>query len=226
MTVAQPVAPAAPTAGQVLRRGREVGLGAIGLARHAAVGVLTKVPGPRPASLPSNAELVPGAVVGAVIVTERVAAVVVDEVLSTAGAATRFVTRPSIVRWALRPAEDLLWRFHEIANRERERNEAAAAALLPSVIQQVTENVVTQIDFVSVIEQIPVDEIVAHLDIEAIVARIDLGGVIRESTAGLSAEVVEGVREQGMSLDSVAARVVDRVLRRRNPRQLELDARP
>ena len=69
------------------------------------------------------------------------------------------------------------------------------------IVQQVTENVIAQIDFVRVVEQIPIDDIVGTIDIEAIVQRIDLGGVIRESTMGLTTEAVDAVRAQGMTLD-------------------------
>ena len=70
--------------------------------------------------------------------------------------------------------------------REQLRNQAQASALIPVIVQQVTENVIAQLDFVRIVEQIPVDDIAAAIDVEAIVQRIDLGGVIRESTASLT----------------------------------------
>ena len=91
-----------------------------------------------------------------------------------------------------------LWRFNEIARREQTRNQAQASALIPVIVQQVTENVIAQIDFVRVVQQIPVDEIAGAIDIEAIVQRIDLGGVIRESTMSLTMETVDAVRTQGI----------------------------
>jgi len=153
-----------------------------------------------------------------------VAAIVVDEVISRGAGVARVVTRPRLVRWSLRPVEDTLWRFNEIARREQDRNQAEAAAFLPVLIQRVTENVIAQIDFVRVVQQVPVDEIVASLDIEAIVARVDLVGVIRESTASVASEATDAVREQGMSLDLLTARIVDRLLMRKQARQLDLGA--
>jgi hypothetical protein len=150
--------------------------------------------------------------------------VVVDEMLTRGIGVVRVVTRPRLVRWSLQPVEDVLWRFNEIARREQDRNRAEAAALIPLVIQQVTENVVAQIDFVRVVEQVPVDDIVAHLDIEAIIARIDLVGVIRESTASVTSEATDAMREQGMALDQLTARVVDRLLFRKRPRRLDVEA--
>ena len=63
------------------------------------------------------------------------------------------------------------------------------------------------------------------MDLEAIVRRIDLAGVIRESTASITGEAVDGMREQGMMLDTFAERLVDRLLFRKRPRTLELRTR-
>ena len=113
---------------------------------------------------------------------------------------------------AMRPLEDRLWNWNEVARREQARNRAEAAAVMPVLVQQVTENVIAQLDFVRIVRQIPVEDIVAQVDVEAIVARIDLGGVIRESTATVGAEAVDALRDQGMALDAFSARVVDRLL--------------
>jgi hypothetical protein len=109
-----------------------------------------------------------------------------------------------------------------VARREQTRNQAQAAALIPVIVQQVTENVIAQIDFVRVVEQIPVDDIAGAIDVEAIVQRIDLGGVIRESTMGLTMETVDAVRSQSIALDHFTGRVVDRLLFRKRPRDVEI----
>jgi hypothetical protein len=230
VTVAQPVPRAvdagAPSAGEVLRRSTELGFGALGLAGRAAGTLLTRVPTARRGTSSDDPEpsaaLLPGAVAGMAIVTERVVQIVVDEMLTRGAGVARTVTRPRVVRWSLRPFEDMLWHFNEIARREQDRNRAEAAAVIPLVIQQVTENVVAQIDFVRIVEQVPIDDIVANLDMEAIVARMDLVGLLRESTASVASEAIEGLRGQGMALDTFTARVVDRMLFRKRPRQLEV----
>ena len=48
--------------------------------------------------------------------------------------------------------------------------------------------------------------------------------MIRESTASITTEAVDALREQGMALDTFAARVVDRVLFRKRPRTLDVGA--
>ena len=228
MTIAQPpeaVGPAPPTTAEVLRRGTEVGFGALGLAGRAAGTLFARVPTARRDQQPPGAQpppaLLPGAIAGMAISAERVGRIVVEEAVSRSADVARAVTRPRLVRWSLRPAEDVLWRFNEIARRQQERNRAEAAAVIPLLVQQVTENVVAQIDFVRVVQQVPVDEIVANLDVEAIVARVDLVGVIRESTASVTSEATDALREQGMALDDLAARIVDRVLLRKKARRLD-----
>ena len=102
------------------------------------------------------------------------------------------------------------------------RNQAQASALIPVIVQQVTENVIVQLDFVRIVEQIPVDDIAGAIDVEAIVQRIDLGGVIRESTMGLTMETIAAIRSEAIEIDGWAARVVDKVLRRKGPHDVAI----
>ena len=191
--------PRRPGVTDVLRRSARLGLGAIGLAGRAAGSFFARVPDPSAGAdaEPGPLSLVPGAVLGLAIEAERRAAKVVDAVADRTATVGRAVAQPAIVQRALRPVEDALWHWNEVARREQTRNQAQAAALIPVIVQQVTENVIAQIDFVRVVEQIPIDDIAGAIDVEAIVQRIDLGGVIRESTMGLTTEAVDAVRVAG-----------------------------
>jgi hypothetical protein len=225
---ATPVPAPPPGVTDVLRRGARLGLGAIGLAGRAAGGVFARVPdpaGPAGDHEPGLVALVPGAVVGLALEAERRASAVVDVVASHSADVARRATRPAIVQRALRPLEDRMWRLNEVARREQSRNQAQAAALIPVIVQQVTENVIAQLDFVRIVEQIPVDEIAASIDVESIVERVDLGGIIREATAGVTMETVDAIRSQGITIDDWTARVVDRILLRKQARDTELAAR-
>jgi hypothetical protein len=216
-----PVPAPPPGVTDVLRRGAHLGLGALGLAGRAAGTLFARVPEPGPAAPepePGIAALVPGALLGMAIEAEKRAATVVDTVAAHSGGVVRAATRPAIVQRALRPLEDRLWRMNEVARREQRRNQAQAAALIPVIVQQVTENVIAQLDFVRIVERIPVDDIAGAIDIDGIVERIDLGGIIRESTASLTMETVDAVRSQGVALDEWTSRVVDRILLRKQPR--------
>jgi hypothetical protein len=230
VTRAQPVPAAPPTVSDVVRHGASVGFGALGLARRAVGVALTRVqPTTRraspPVTPPGTLDLIPGAVAGVAIVAERHVRAAAVAVASGASGTVRAATRPAAVQRLLRPFEDWVWTMNEVARREQARNRAEAAALLPMLIQQVTENVIAQLDLARIAKQIPVEDIVDQIDIEAIVQRLELGSIIRQSTAGLTGDVVEALRDQGMALDSLSARIVDRMLFRRRPRQLEVRAR-
>jgi hypothetical protein len=215
-----------PGVTDVLRRGARLGLGAIGLAGRAAGTVFARVPDPRattPEPEPGIAALLPGAVVGLAIEAEKRAAAVVDTVAAHSSGVVKAAGNQPVVQRALRPLEDRLWRWNEVARREQQRNQAQAAALIPVIVQQVTENVIAQLDFVRIVEQIPVDDIAAAIDVEAIVQRIDLGGVIRESTASLTMEGIDAARTQSVTVDAWTARVVDRILLRKQPRDTGFD---
>ncbi len=218
---AMPVPAPPPGVTDVLRRSARLGLGALGLAGRAAGTVFERLPDDRPGAggpEPRIVALVPGAVVGLAIEAERRAAAVVDVVASRSATVASAAARPAIVQRALRPLEDRLWQLNEVARREQSRNQAQAAALIPVIVQQVTENVMAQLDFVRLIEQIPVDDIAGAVDVEGIVRRVDLGGIIREATAGVTMETVDAIRTQGITIDEWTARVVDRILMRKQPR--------
>jgi hypothetical protein len=223
---ALPVPAPPPGVTDVLRRSAQLGLGALGLAGRAAGSVFARVPDPAsagPDPEPGLAGLLPGAVLGMAIEAEKRASAVIDTVAAHSTGVVRAAGKPAIVQRALRPLEDRLWHLNEVARREQHRNQAQASALIPVIVQQVTENVIAQLDFVRIVEQIPIDDIAASIDVEAIVQRIDLGGVIRESTASLTMETVDAIRSQGISVDAWTSRVVDRVLLRKQPRETGFD---
>jgi hypothetical protein len=221
-----PVPAPPPGVTDVLRRSAQLGLGAIGLAGRAAGSVFARVPDPTSDGVepePGIAGLLPGAVLGMAIEAEKRASAVIDTVAAHSTGVVRAASKPAIVQRALRPLEDRLWHLNEVARREQNRNQAQASALIPVIVQQVTENVIAQLDFVRIVEQIPIDDIAASVDIEGIVQRIDLGGIIRESTASLTMETVDAVRSQGINVDEWTSRVVDRVLFRKQPRDTAID---
>ena len=186
--------------------------------------MLAQVPdsGGEPAAQPGALSLLPGAVVGLAIEVERRTAAVVVAVSERTAVLADQVPVPGVVQRALRPMEDAMWRLNEVARREQQANQQQAAALIPVIVNQVTENVLAQLDFVRIVQQVPLDDIVSAIDIEEIVARVDLGGVIRESTAGLTAEAVDALRSQGIALDDFASRLVDRVLFRGRERDVTI----
>ena len=92
-----------------------------------------------------------------------------------------------------------------------------------AVLNQVVVGVVDMIDMGGLIDHVPIDQIVARVDVPAIINEVDLGDIVRESTTGLVGETIDAVRVQVMGLDLFAARIVDKILRRKEPRPLLLD---
>ena len=114
VTRAQPVPAAPPSAGDVLRHGANVGFGALGLARRAMGTVFARIqPTERrsPLTPPSTLDLVPGALAGLALVTERRVRSVVVGVASGTASTARVVDatgrRPARAAAARRPALEL-----------------------------------------------------------------------------------------------------------------------
>ena len=67
------------------------------------------------------------------------------------------------------------------------------------------------------------DAIVARVDLpgltEQVIDEVDLGEIIRESSSTMATETVDALRAQGMRVDGLVSRVVDRILLRQGERQ-------
>jgi hypothetical protein len=92
--------------------------------------------------------------------------------------------------------------------------------------------IVQRIDLDAIVQRVNLDAIVARVDIDAILARIDLAGlteevidevdlgeIIRESSSTMASETVDALRVQGMRVDGLVSRIVDRILQREEQRQ-------
>jgi hypothetical protein len=164
---------------------------------------------------------------------ERRAAGAAEAVASMGSSAARGVARLPGVDDRVRRFESWLLRWDAHARVQQRRNRAEADAVIRRVLEVVTDFVLEHVDLAHVVEQIPMDEIVDridigavmdHLDLGAIVDKamkdIDIGGLIRESTEGVTAEAVDVVRSQTVKTDLFMSRIVDRVLFRKTQRDL------
>jgi hypothetical protein len=92
--------------------------------------------------------------------------------------------------------------------------------------------IVLRIDIDAIAERIDLDAIVARVDLDAVLGRVDLpalteqvidevdlGEIIRESSSTMASETVDALRVQGMRVDGLVSRIVDRVLLRQGQRQ-------
>jgi len=126
-------------------------------------------------------------------------------------------------------AGSLADRFGAAAGRGR-RPRAGAGAGVGGVVGRVVDNVVQvldvdgiirQVDVDDIVRRVDVDDIVGRVDIDDIISRVDVDGIVRrtevgtlivQSTGGIVTQVLDFVRSLGVSLDTVAERVVDRIL--------------
>jgi hypothetical protein len=94
------------------------------------------------------------------------------------------------------------------------------------------DQIVDRVDLDAIADRVDLDAIVARVDIDAILARVDLpalteqvidevdlGEIIRESSSTMASETVDALRVQGMHIDGLVSRLVDRVLLRDSQRQ-------
>jgi hypothetical protein len=123
-------------------------------------------------------------------------------------------------------------------------------ALLGDVVRQVLRHVdvneiaasvdvdglAARVDVGQLMERVDLDAIAQRIDVEAIIRRVDLGGiarevldqievedVIRESSGSLAVQTVDALRARGAEADRHLARIVDRLLQRRNDRDVRFD---
>ncbi|HKG40376.1 MAG TPA: hypothetical protein VKB25_15410 [Conexibacter sp.] len=77
------------------------------------------------------------------------------------------------------------------------------------------DTLIGRIDVDAIAARIDVNAIVQEVDIDAIVEETELGTIVARSTSGFASEALDAARAQTVSADTLVARLVDRVLRRR-----------
>jgi hypothetical protein len=81
-----------------------------------------------------------------------------------------------------------------------------------------------RIDLEAIVGRVDLDAVVARIDLprltEEVIDEVDLGEIIRESSSTMASETVDALRVQGMRVDGLVSRLVDRVLLRQGQRQL------
>ena len=104
---------------------------------------------------------------------------------------------------------------------------------LDAIIERIDiDAIAARIDLDAIAARLDLDAIVARVDIDAVLARVDLpelteqvieevdlGEIIRESSSTMASETVDALRVQGMRVDGLVSRVVDRILLREGARQ-------
>jgi hypothetical protein len=174
-------------------------------------------------------EVVPAPGPGVVDLVFRSARLGVDAAALMAGEVADFSLRvarrvlpPAVAERPLDAVDERLERQLAAARERGEHSVEETKEAAGAVLNQVVIGVVDMIDMEQLIDHVPVDKIVARVDVSSIINEVDLGDIVRESTTGLVGETIDAIRVQVMGLDLFIARVADRVLRRKHPRQYRL----
>ena len=133
------------------------------------------------------------------------------ELASASARLARNVLPPAV---AEKPLESVGEKVDQRVDAARQREEVSRDDALDAV-QAVMNQTIG-----AVLDMLDWDMLMQHVPLERVVANVDLGGVIRESTSGLAGETVDAVRVGMMGLDLWTARFIDKILRRKQPRDL------
>ena len=103
-------------------------------------------------------------------------------------------------------------------------NQIAARIDLDEIVDRIdVEALAARIDLDAIVARIDLDAIVARVDLpgitEQVIDEVDLGEIIRESSSTMASETVDALRVQGMHVDGLVSRIVDRILSREGQRQ-------
>ncbi len=148
------------------------------------------------------------------------ATVVAGEITSRSVRIAKIVVPASIAEGPLDAVERHLGRRQDEARKSEKENRENVAEVAESVLNRVVVGVVDLLDMEQLIDHVPINKVVARVDLPGVIDEIDLAGVIRESTTGLGAETLDASRAGLMAMDLWSARLVDKILRRKEPRNL------
>jgi hypothetical protein len=103
-------------------------------------------------------------------------------------------------------------------------NQIAARIDLDEIVERIdVDAIAARIDLDAIVARVDIDAILARVDLpgltEQVIDEVDLGEIIRESSSTMASETVDALRVQGMRLDGLVSRVIDRILLREGPRQ-------
>jgi hypothetical protein len=148
------------------------------------------------------------------------ATLVAGEITSRSVGIARVVVPASIAEGTLDAVERHLGRRQDNARKSEKENRDNVAEAAESVLNRVVVGVVDMLDLEQLIDHVPINKVVARVDLPGVIDEIDLAGVIRESTTGLGAETLDASRAGLMAIDLWSARLVDKILLRKGPRDL------
>jgi len=177
-----------------------------------------RTPQPQDAD-PKNSWRVLDLVTGAARVGVQISALVASEMTSRTVNLARLIL-PAVAEGPLEAIDRQVARRQEEARRNQQQRLDDMTGAAESVLNRVVVEIVDLLDMEQLIDHVPINRVVARVDLPAVVDEIDLSGIIREGTKGLGGETLDSARSGLMAMDQWSAGFVDRILRRREPRDL------
>jgi hypothetical protein len=195
----------------------------------------------RPSPLVALAAMAPDAAFGVARALQRAAFAAAGQAARAAG----LIAGTPPVRASLSLLESQVRPLAERGTTQRRTDEEqlrtfliALEPLVTAVLQMVVEllpidAILNRVDIDALIRRVDVDALIRRVDVDDIVRRVDiprivtdalegieLGDLIADSTTSIATDARDGVRVEAIRADSGLASVVDRILRRRKPRDL------
>jgi hypothetical protein len=150
-------------------------------------------------------------------------AVVAGEITSRSVKLARVVLPTGIAEGPLDSIERQLGRRQNEARESEQQGLDDVTKAAESLLNRVVVEIVDRLDMEQLIDHVPINRVVARIDLPAVIDEIDLSGIIREGTKGLGGETLDSARTGLMAMDQWSARLVDRILRRKEARDLSTD---
>jgi len=197
------------------------------------------------ASVGTIARLVPGACFGVARATQHVAFRVVGAGARSSAAAANVVLNAPPMRRPVAVVEASVQGLAAYGDEQRRvdtvraqslltRAEGALAVVMRHVVDLLPiEAILARVDVNAIVGSVDLNAVLARVDMDALLARLDLpalinnvlseielGDLIAESTTNIATDARDVVRMQAHGADDLMARVVDRILFRRRPRDL------
>ena len=151
------------------------------------------------------------------------ATLVVGEVTTRTVKLTRAVLPEGLAEGPLVAIERQVGRRQHEARMSEQQDLDEVTKTAESVLNRVVVEIVDMLDMEQLIDHVPINRVVARIDLPAVIEEIDLSGIVREGTKGLGGETLDNARTGLMAMDQWSAGLIDRILRRREPRDLSPD---
>ena len=168
----------------------------------------------------SNGPRIFDLITGATKVGVNVSVLVAGDIAGRALDITRTILPAGFAEGPLAAIERQVGRRRHEVRRSEQQNLDEVTKAAESVLNRVVVDIVDMLDMEQLIDHVPINRVVGRIDLPAVIEEIDLTGIVREGTKGLGGETLDSARSGLMAMDQWSARLVDRVLRRKEPRDL------